>query len=335
MSDAVQWGLLSTAGINVPVLEGCAGSSTVRFAAVASRSAEKARTFADAHGIPRAYGSYEELLADPEIEAVYVSLPNSMHLEWSCRALEAGKHVLCEKPLGIDPDAVARAFDASERAGRLLVEAFMYRFHPQTAMLRELVADGTIGALQLVRGVLSFAMDDPEGDVRSSVELEGGALMDVGCYGVTAFRLLVGEPQLVHAYAVEAPSGIDMRFFGTLVGEGDVVGLVDCAMDLPRRDMLELVGSEGTIAVPDPWHCRGEPFELRVGGERRVVEVPQVDAYRTEFEAVSRAIRDGETLELGRADAVAQATVLKALRESAATGTLVPVGGATIIREEP
>ncbi|HEX7290015.1 MAG TPA: Gfo/Idh/MocA family oxidoreductase [Conexibacter sp.] len=326
IDDVVRWGLLSTAAINGPVLDGCAGSSTVRFAAVASRNADKASAFARAHGIPRAYGSYEELLADPDVEAVYVSLPNALHLEWSRRALEAGKHVLCEKPLGIDPDEVGLAFDAAAGAERRLVEAFMYRFHPQTEQLRQLVAAGAIGSVRLVRATLSFTMTAPETDVRSSVELDGGALMDLGCYCANAFRLFAGEPRLVQAHAVEAASGVDMRFVGTLVGADGAVGQFDCAMDLPRRDLLELVGSEGTIVVPDPWHCRGEPFELRRGDECRRVATPAADAYRVQFETVSRAIRDGRPLEFGRDDAIAQATVLSALRASARTGAPTRVG---------
>jgi D-xylose 1-dehydrogenase (NADP+, D-xylono-1,5-lactone-forming) len=325
MTDAVRWGLLSTAAINDCVLEGCAGSELVEFVAVASRSAEKARAWAQARGIPRAHGSYQELLDDPAVEAVYVSLPNSMHVEWSVRALEAGKHVLCEKPLSPDVRKVAEAFDASDRCGLLLAEAFMYRFHPQTARIRELIAEGRIGRVRFVRSAHTFAMPDPDGDVRTSPELEGGALLDVGCYCVSVFRLLAGEPARVLGHAVRGSTGVDLEFFGTLVGADGAVGQFDCAMDLPLRNGLEVVGSEGTLLVPDPWHCPDEPFELRVGDRREQVRVPALDPYRAELEALSRAIRDGDALEFGRADALAQARIMAALFASADAGIAVDV----------
>jgi len=323
VSDPVRWGLMSTAAINDYVLRGCAGSELVAFAAVASRSAEKAQAWAAARGIPRAHGSYEALLEDPDVEAVYISLPNSLHVEWSVRALEAGKHVLCEKPLGREARQVAAAFAASERAGRLLAEAFMYRFHPQTARIRELIADGAIGEVRFVRSSHSFAMADPSGDVRTSVALEGGALLDVGCYCVSAFRLFAGEPERVVGHAVAGASGVDLRFYGTLLGAGGVVGQFDCGMDMPLRNALELVGSDGAIAVADPWHCPDEPFELWRGGRRELVHVAAVDPYRAELEALSRAIRGDGPLEHGREDALAQARVVEALFASDAAGAAV------------
>src|SRR5581483_7748334 len=153
---------------------------------------ERAEAYAREWGIPRAYGSYEALLADPEIEAVYISLPNTLHCPWSIKALEAGKHVLCEKPMSRHPEEVEAAFDAAERAGRFLMEAFMYRHNPQTKRLKELVDGGAIGDLRLVRSVFSYGLFDEE-NIRLLTELEGGALMDVGCYCVSGSRLLGGE----------------------------------------------------------------------------------------------------------------------------------------------
>ncbi|HZV74173.1 MAG TPA: Gfo/Idh/MocA family oxidoreductase [Conexibacter sp.] len=327
MTNSVRWGLLSTASINDPVLEGCAGSGLVAFAAVASRSEQKARAWAAERGIPRAHGSYEALLADPEIDAIYLPLPNALHVEWTLRALEAGKHVLCEKPFSDDPAAVGAAFDVAEREGLVLAEAFMWRFHPQTARIRELLVGGAIGELRVVRAALSFPLEDVAHDVRTLAELDGGSLMDVGCYCVSGFRMYAGEPQQASGHATRASSGVDMRFAGTLFGADGVVGQFDCGMDLPRRDHLELVGSAGTIVVPDPWHCRGEPFELRVGERRETIAVDPIDAYRAELEAVSRAIRGGEPVAWGREDAVAQARSLEALRRSAEQdGALVPLG---------
>jgi predicted dehydrogenase len=178
----VQWGILSTARINDKFLAGAAQSPALDVTAVASRDLIRAREYADEHGIERAHGSYAELLADPEIEAVYLSLPNSMHLQWTEEALRAGKHVLCEKPLGRRAADVEAVFDIAEREGRLLMEAFMYRHNPQTAKVAELVASGSIGALRLIRSAFSFTITDST-DVRLTTGLDGGALMDVGCYG--------------------------------------------------------------------------------------------------------------------------------------------------------
>jgi Oxidoreductase family, NAD-binding Rossmann fold len=175
----LRWGLLSTAKINDRFLAGCADSDQMEVTAVASRDAERARRYAQEHGIRTSHGRYEALLEDPEVDAVYISLPNGLHLEWSQRALRAGKHVLCEKPMGRDPTAVAAAFDVAAEHERVLMEAFMYRHHPQTQRLTELVAQGAIGALRLVRATFSFPLRD-KNDVRLSRALDGGALMDVG-----------------------------------------------------------------------------------------------------------------------------------------------------------
>jgi xylose dehydrogenase (NAD/NADP) len=320
VTTPVRWGLLSTAAINGAVVEGCVGSALVELAAVGSRNLERARTWASARGIANVHGSYESLLDDSSIDAIYISVPNSLHIPWVVRALEAGKHVLCEKPLSGRREAVAEAFNASERAGRLLAEAFMYRFHPQTAQVRTLLAERMIGPVRWVRSTHSFAMDSPATDVRLSTALDGGALMDVGCYCVSAFRLFAGEPICVTGHAIRAPSGVDLRFAGTLVAADGATGQFDCAMDLPRRNGLEIVGSDGSIWVPDPWHCRGAPLELRAGRVREKVATSQQSPYRSEFEAVSRAIRGDIMLEFGRDDALAQAAVLEALQSSAAGG---------------
>jgi predicted dehydrogenase len=190
---AVKWGIVSTADINRKVIPGAHASPKVDLVGVASRDQDRADAYAREWQIPRAYGSYDALLADPEIEAVYISLPNTLHCEWSIRAVEAGKHVLCEKPLSRRAHEVEAAFDAAERAGRLLSEAFMYRHNPQTKRLQELVAGGAIGELRLIRSVFSYALYD-EDNIRLRTDVEGGALMDVGCYNVSGSRLLAGEP---------------------------------------------------------------------------------------------------------------------------------------------
>ncbi len=314
----VKWGIVSTADINRKVIPGAHASPRADLVAVASRSLHRAAAYAAEWGIERAYGSYEELLADSEIEAVYISLPNTLHCEWSIRALEAGKHVLCEKPLSRHPAEVEEAFDAADRAGRFLMEAFMYRHNPQTARLKELMGSGAIGELRLVRSAFSYSLYDHE-NIRLSTDLEGGALMDVGCYCVSGSRLLAGEPEVAFGRALIGPSGTDWVFAGTL-GFGDVTAQFDCGTALPNRDELEAIGTDGSIFLDDPWHARTPVIELRRGGEVERIELELVDSYQLQLENLSAAIRGEAEPLLGRADAVAQARTLEALHRSAEYG---------------
>jgi xylose dehydrogenase (NAD/NADP) len=319
------WGVISTAHINRLVLAGARESDRVDVAAVASRDQARAEAYAREHGIERAYGSYEALLEDPEVEAVYISLPNSLHVEWSIRALEAGKHVLCEKPLDRRPEAVERAFAAADRAGRILMEAFMYRHNPQTAKVVELVSGGAVGALRLVRSCFSFSLADLE-NVRLAAALDGGALMDVGCYCVSGSRLLAGEPEHVFGRQVLGPSGVDVLFAATMRFPGEVVGQFDCGFVLPDRDELEVVGEEGSLFLDDPWHARNPAIELRrAGGSERITLEP-VDSYRLELENLGDAIAGRASPLLGREDALGQARTIEALYRSAAEGAPVALG---------
>src|SRR3989440_4308119 len=235
VADAVKWGIISTADINRKVIPGAHASPKVDLVGVASRDQARAEAYAKEWEIPRAYGSYEALLDDPEIEAVYISLPNTLHCEWSIRALEAGKHVLCEKPMSRHPEEVEAAFDAAERARRLLMEAFMYRHNPQTKRLRQLVDEGTIGELRVVRSVFSYSLYD-EGNIRLRPDVEGGALMDVGCYCVSGSRLVAGEPKSVFGSAWYGPSGTDWVFTASMRFPGDALAVFDCGTAMPDRD---------------------------------------------------------------------------------------------------
>ena len=309
-------GLLSTANINRLVLAGARASGEVEVVAVASRDAERAEAYAQEHGIPRAHGGYEALLADEDVDAVYVSLPNSMHVDWSVRALEAGKHVLCEKPLARRPEEVERAFDAAERAGRVLAEAFMYRHHPQTQRVAELVRDGAVGRLRAIRAAFSFPLADPE-NVRMRPELDGGALMDVGCYCISGSRLLAGEPERVYGEQRLAPTGVDSTFAGVMRFPGDVVAVFHCSMDLPSRQELEVLGTEGTLLVQAPWRV-DFGGDVLLNGER--VDVPEADSYRLELEDFAAAARGEREPLLGRDDALGQALTLDRLYASAESG---------------
>jgi xylose dehydrogenase (NAD/NADP) len=319
MADPVRWGIISTADINRKVIPPAQASPKVKLVAVASRDLSRAEAYAKKWQIERAFGSYESLLADPEIEAVYISLPNTLHCEWSIRALEAGKHVLCEKPLSRHPDEVAAAFDAGERNGRLLMEAFMYRHHPQAARLVELVQSGAIGELRLVRSAFSYALYD-EANIRLQTDVEGGALMDVGCYNVSGSRLLAGEPERVYGEAWYGPTGTDWVFTGTLRFPGGVLATFDCGTALTNRDELEAIGSEGSLFLDDPWHCVEPVIEVRREEGLERIELERVDPYRLELENLGDAIRGLGSPLLGRDDALAQARVLEALHDSATSG---------------
>jgi D-xylose 1-dehydrogenase (NADP+, D-xylono-1,5-lactone-forming) len=293
----LRWGVLSTAGIGRLVIEAARAADHAEFVAVASRDAGRARAFAGELGLEASFGSYEELLASGQVDAVYVPLPVAMHTEWTVKALEAGKHVLCEKPLATGAADAARCFDAAETAGRRCVEGLMYRHHPQTTLARKLVAGGAIGRLAHVRAALSVSV--PPDDIRRSLELGGGALGDLGCYCASAIRLFAGEPERVWAtQARDGEGGVDLRLAATLRLPADVLAQFDVALDLTRRDELELVGTEGRLTVPDPWLCRATHLELSRDGQVERIPVdpegalapsdPDHDVYRIELDTVSR-----------------------------------------------
>jgi D-xylose 1-dehydrogenase (NADP+, D-xylono-1,5-lactone-forming) len=313
---------MSTARINGSFLAGARKASDVEVIAIASRTRDSAERYAQKHGIERAYADYDSLLADPEVEAVYISLPNSLHVAWAERALQAGKHVLCEKPLSRRADEVSRCFDVAERQGRLLMEGFMYRHHPQTRRLIELVAAGEVGAPRLVRAAFSFELPEA-GNVRLRRELDGGALMDVGCYCLSGARLVAGEPLEVTAQQTLGGDGVDVGFVATLRFPGDVLGHFDAGMSFAARDELELVGEHGSLFLDDPWHCQNPVIELRRPEGTERIEIPAADSYRLEAENFSAAIRGREPPLLGREDAVGQARAIEALYRAAESESAV------------
>jgi predicted dehydrogenase len=310
---SLRWGILSTARINDAVL----GAQAVKFVAVASRSLSRAQAYAAQKNIPRAYGSYDELLAAPDIDAVYNPLPNALHVPWTIRALQAGKHVLCEKPFARGAAEAERAFAIAEREGLVLAEAFMWRHHPQVARARELIDSGAIGGIRFLHA--SFAGAVTVADVRWSRELEGGALMDVGCYCVNGLRALAGaEPEVVSAQqVVHAGEGVDAALAAVLRFPHDVLATLDCAFTTVPRERLEAAGEEGVLAVLDPWHARRPVLEVRRPGGVERFEVDPANAYALELQDVEAAARGERPPLLGRADAVGQARTIEALYASA------------------
>jgi xylose dehydrogenase (NAD/NADP) len=312
-------GLLSTARITAEILAGAERSGGVEVVAVASRDLSRAEAYAREHGLARAHGSYDALLEDGEVDAIYVPLPNGLHHEWTMRSLEAGKHVLCEKPYSRRPAEVEEAFDAADRAGLVLMEAFMYRHHPQTRVVADLVAGGAVGRLRTIRSSSGFVLR--AGDVRSDAELDGGALMDVGCYCVSGSRLLAGEPERVYGEQVVGETGVDLAFHGTLRFPGDVVAQFDCSFVQARGQRLAAVGEEGKLVVETPFRpdLGGDVFLVREDGTTHV-EIPEGRMFALELENLAAAI-DGDAPQLlGRDDALGQARVIDALYRSAAEG---------------
>ena len=322
----IRLGFLSTARINEQVLAGARASDHIEVVAVASRDRMRADAYARENGLGRAHGSYEALLEDDDVDAVYISLPNSLHVDWSIRALEAGKHVLCEKPLSRHPEDVEKAYDTAERAGRLLTEAFMYRHHCQAKRIKELVDGGAIGELRTIRALSSFdliALRGPD-DIRLSAELDGGSLMDLGCYCVSGSRLLAGEPISVYGEQFAAETGVDMSFFGLLSFPGGVVSQLYSSFALPLRQELEAIGDQGRIRVEAPWRIDfgGDAVLVREGVTERI-EFPDADAYRLELDNLADAIEGRAPLLLGRDDALGQARTIAALYRSAENGAAV------------
>lgn len=316
-------GLLSTARINRAILDATGVTDRVEVAAVASRDGARANEYAREHGIPRAHGSYEELFADSEVDAVYIPLPNRLHHEWTLRALAAGKHVLCEKPYSRRPSEVEEAFELAEGSGLVLMEAFMYRHHPQMRRVGELVSGGAVGRLRAIRAVFRFRLDD-EANVRLQPELDGGALMDVGCYCVSGARLLAGEPHRVQGEQVLGETGVDVAFHGTLRLADEVVAQFDASFVAPRRQELEAIGDEGSLVVEAPWRVDwGGRVLLRRDDEVEEIGVDPADSFVRELENFAGAVTGRAEPLLGRDDALGQARTIDALFRAAETGASV------------
>ena len=311
----IRWGLLGTGDITRKLLAGARQSSEVRVTAVGSRTLDRARSFAATNDIPRVHGSYEDLLADPEVDAVYISLPNSLHHAWTMASLAAGKHVLCEKPYSRHPAQVSEAFDAADAGGLVLEEAFMWRHTPQVRQLRELLP--RLGPVRVVRSTFGFRLDR-DYDVRIDALLDGGSLMDVGCYCVSASRLIGGEPTRVAGEQVMGPSDVEIRFAGVMRLADDVLATFSSGFD-GATESLEIIGRDARLFLPDPWHSVRGALYL----DDELIQVEPINPYRLELEDVNAAIRGEREPLLGRADALGQARTIDALYRAAATGTVV------------
>ncbi len=284
----LRWGILGPGRIAPRLVRAVGGCARGELAAVASRDPARAAAFARAHAIPVAYGSYDALLSSSDVDVVYIALPNHLHATWTIRALEAGKHVLCEKPLALtvaDVDAISAA---AERSGRTAVEGFMYLHHPQILRAVELARDGTLGRLELVNGTFSFFLTHP-GDPRVEPSMGGGSLWDVGCYPVSLARRIAGaEPDAVGAFARFDERGVDRTFIGQLRFPGGPLAQFDCGFAAPDRQRVEIVGSDATLVLDSPFLPApdGPPPSLTLwrGGDATEIAVPSVDQYQAEVE---------------------------------------------------
>jgi predicted dehydrogenase len=315
------WGLLGTARINRMVIPALRVSPGNRLVAVASRDTEKAAAYAREWGIERAHGSYEALLEDPAVDVVYVPLPNHLHAEWTVRAVRAGKHVLCEKPMALEEAELERVEAAAREAALVVAEAFMYRHHPQTLEVKRLVDGGAIGGVRFVRGTFSFPLSRPD-DVRLRPEWGGGCLWDVGCYPLSFARFLLGaEPVEVFGSAVRGPTGIDETFAGQLVFPGGVLVQIDAGFRSPVRAELEVAGTTGVLRVRSPWRPReGQPILLTRGDATETVPVAPGDRYRLEIEDLAEAVRSGRGPRVSLAESRGNLRTIRSLLESARTG---------------
>ena len=330
MSRKVNWGVLSTAKIGVEkVIPAMRRGERTTIGAIASRDAAKAEAVAARLGIPRAYGSYEELLADPSIEAVYNPLPNHLHVPWTIRALEAGKSVLCEKPVGLDAAEAERLVEASARTGRLVAEAFMVRHHPQWRKAKEIVASGRIGEARAVQTLFSYYLTDPA-NIRNQAEIGGGGLYDIGCYAINTARYLFdAEPERAIGLFDTDPAMRTDRMMSGLAEFGDGRQLAfTCATQLVPCQRVQVMGTQGRIEVAIPFNAPAdEPTVLAVddgrdlsGSGREMIELPAANQYTLQGDAFSRAVLGEQPLEWTVADAVLNMRVIDAFFRSARSG---------------
>jgi D-xylose 1-dehydrogenase (NADP+, D-xylono-1,5-lactone-forming) len=323
-NQVLKWGLLSTAHINSALIKPLRASRRNQLVAVASRTQASAEAYAREWKISRAHGSYEALLADREIDVIYNPLPNHLHAEWTIKAVEAGKHVLCEKPLALTVEEVDAIQAAARKHGRVVAEAFMYRHHPQTLKVQELVQNGTLGDLKLIRGSFTYVLGR-EGDVRLDPAMGGGSIWDVGCYPISYARSVLGtNPLEVFGWQVTGPTGIDQTFVGQMRFDGNIYAQFDSSFAIPFHSFMELVGSEGTLNVPKPFKPEtNEKIYLTRGDKTETIKVTGQELYIGEVEDMADAILLGRAPRISLDDSRANVAVIVAFLESAHTGKTV------------
>jgi predicted dehydrogenase len=329
----IRWGIMSTAKIGTEkVIPAMQKGKYCEVAGIASRNLERSQAAAKHLGIPKAYGSYEDLLADPAIDAIYIPLPNPLHVPWSIKAIDRGKHVLCEKPLGMSVVETKMLLEASRKKPEIKVmEAFMYRHHPQWLQARQMVIDGKIGELRAIQSFFSFYNVDP-GNIRNMVEMGGGALMDIGCYCISLSRFIFGtEPERVLGNIEYDPEFKVDRFASGVMDFGQGTATFTCGTQLAPSQWVNIIGTEGRVEIKIPfaapldepsriWHHRGSKIE-EILTEEIFLEV--CNHYTIQGDLFSLAVLNNTEVPIPLEDAVANMRVLEALVESAESGTWV------------
>jgi predicted dehydrogenase len=321
----LRWAIIGPGRIAPRIVRALSQSKRGELVAVASRERARAEAFAARFGVAQSFGSYEALLDAPDVDVVYVSLPNHLHAAWTIRALEAGKHVLCEKPLAVGVEEVDAIIAASERAGRVAVEGFMYLHHPQTLRAMELAQGGALGQLQLIHGSFSFFLTHPD-DPRIDRAMGGGSLWDVGCYPVSFSRRIAGqEPESQNAFARFDEHGVDRTFIGQLRFPGGLLAQFDSGFATQDRERIEIVGSDATLILGAPFlpEPDGPPPSVTMwhGRSPSPIEVPSVDQYHAEVEDLMSVIVDGGEPRLTLASSRGNVATLVALDRAARAST--------------
>jgi xylose dehydrogenase (NAD/NADP) len=321
-------GVLSTATIARVALLPAAADSDHEVVAIASRDADRARAVADEFDVDRAYGSYEDLLADDDLDGVYVPLPNALHAEWTKRAADAGLDVLCEKPLAVDADEAREVVEYCEAAGVTLMEAFMYRYHPRTERAVEVVRE-ELGEVRSVSATFQFPLRGRPDDIRLNPDLAGGSLMDVGCYAVSAARLFCGEPVAALASATDGrDAGVDTALSGLLEFEDGVTARISGGFDTEDVQHYRVETTDGVLEAEEPFVPRGDDgveLTYHVDGRTVTERFDPTDQYRRELDAFADAAESGDPPRTDGAEAIRNMAAVDALYESAERGERVPV----------
>ncbi|MFC7681851.1 Gfo/Idh/MocA family protein [Paenibacillus sp. GCM10028914] len=323
MSRKLKWGILGCASIaKRAVIPGLKQSQLNEVTAIASRDIDKSQATAEELAIPKAYGSYEEILLDPDIDAVYIPLPNHLHKEWTIRAAEAGKHILCEKPLALTEAEAAEMAEAAAKSGVHLSEAFMYRYHPRYDIIKDLLNSGAIGEIRAIHSSFTFNNSGSATNVRFRKDWGGGSIYDIGCYPINAARILLGtEPEAVTVQAFFSPAhdNVDMMASGLIEFGGNVALTFDCGMWAAGRNPLEIIGTEGIIEVPHAYSIPegGSSFFLTQNGERKEMPVPAVNAYSEQGDHFANVVLNNSPARYGTDDAIYNMRVIDACLLSA------------------
>ena len=318
MSKSINWGILSTAHINNALFPGFKKSRRNKLIAVASRNLEKAQAYARENGIPQAYGSYQELIDDSNIQAVYIPLPNHLHAQWAIKAAQAGKHVLSEKPIALSMAEMDSIQKAAEQYSVIIQEAFMYRHHPQTLRVAEIFQSGSLGEIGLIRGTFSFTLRRQD-DIRMIAEYGGGSIWDVGCYPISYARHLIGSlPQKVIGHQVTATTGVDLSFNGVMQFKPGLHAQFDSSFAMNSYRQIEIRGKDATLVIPEPFLMKKKStIHILSNGSEYTETFPAVDEYHLQLENMADAILDGRPQQVTLKDSRDNTALILALLESA------------------